>query len=66
MGERASRRNSTLSQPGFSDPEFSGRADDALERNIPNKMPHGGFAAMVFAQCMQAIGGRRIHLGDES
>lgn len=35
------------------------------ERNISNKIGRGAFTAVFFMQCMEAIGVRTIHLGDE-
>jgi hypothetical protein len=35
------------------------------ERNISNKIARGSFTAVFFFQCMEAIGCRTIHLGDE-
>ncbi|MGP0088607.1 MAG: DUF6471 domain-containing protein [Xanthobacteraceae bacterium] len=35
------------------------------ERNITNKIGRGSFTAVFFVQCMEAIGCRTIHLGDE-
>lgn len=35
------------------------------ERNISNKIARGSFTAVFFFQCMEAIGCRTIHLGEE-
>jgi hypothetical protein len=35
------------------------------ERNISNKISRGTFTATFFIQCMEAIGVKTIHLGDE-
>jgi hypothetical protein len=35
------------------------------ERNISNKISRGTFTAVFFIQCMEAIGVKTIHLGDE-
>lgn len=35
------------------------------ERNISNKISRGSFTAVFFMQCMEAIGCRTIHLGEE-
>jgi hypothetical protein len=35
------------------------------ERNISNKISRGTFTATFFIQCMEAIGVKAIHLGDE-
>jgi hypothetical protein len=35
------------------------------ERNISNKIGRGSFSAVFFVQCMEAIGCKTIHLGDE-
>ena len=35
------------------------------ERNISNKIGRGSFTAVFFIQCMEAIGCRTVHLGDE-
>jgi Domain of unknown function (DUF6471) len=35
------------------------------ERNIANKLARGGFTAVFFLQCMEAIGVRAIHLDSE-
>jgi hypothetical protein len=35
------------------------------ERNISNKLSRGTFTAVFFVQCMEAIGVRTIHLGDD-
>lgn len=35
------------------------------ERNISNKIARGSFTAVFFVQCLEAIGCRTIHLGDE-
>jgi hypothetical protein len=35
------------------------------ERNLSNKIGRGTFTAIFFVQCMEAIGCRTIHLGDE-
>ncbi len=35
------------------------------DRNIANKIGRGGFTAVFFVQCMEAIGCRTIHLDDE-
>jgi hypothetical protein len=35
------------------------------ERNISNKIGRGSFTAVFFVQCMEAIGCRTVHLGDE-
>lgn len=35
------------------------------ERNISNKIARGTFTAVFFVQCLEAIGCRTIHLGDE-
>jgi hypothetical protein len=34
------------------------------ERTIANKISRGGFTAVFFLQCMEAIGVRAIHLDD--
>ncbi|MCW5696979.1 MAG: hypothetical protein KIS96_09645 [Bauldia sp.] len=34
-------------------------------RNISNKIGRGAFTAVFFFQCMEAIGCRTIHLGEE-
>ena len=34
------------------------------ERNISNKIARGSFTAVFFAQCLEAIGCRTIHLDD--
>jgi len=33
------------------------------ERNISNKISAGGFSAVWFFQCMEAIGAKTLHLG---
>lgn len=35
------------------------------ERNISNKIVRGSFTAVFFVQCLEAIGCRTIHLGDQ-
>ena len=35
------------------------------ERNISNKIGRGSFTAVFFVQCMEAIGAKTIHFGDE-
>jgi len=35
------------------------------ERNVSNKIARGGFTAVFFLQCMEAIGARTIHLEDD-
>jgi hypothetical protein len=35
------------------------------EQNIRTKISRGGFTAVFFFQCMEAIGARTIHLSDE-
>ena len=35
------------------------------ERNISNKIGRGTFAATFFLQCLEAIGCKTLHLGDE-
>jgi Domain of unknown function (DUF6471) len=35
------------------------------ERNISNKIARGGFTAVFFLQCMEAIGVQNIHLNGE-
>jgi hypothetical protein len=35
------------------------------ERNISNKIGRGAFTAVFFVQCLEAIGCRTIHLGDQ-
>ena len=35
------------------------------ERNISNKIARASFTAVFFLQCLEAIGCRTIHLGDE-
>jgi Domain of unknown function (DUF6471) len=35
------------------------------ERNISNKISRGSFTAVFFVQCMEAIGVKTIHLGEE-
>jgi hypothetical protein len=35
------------------------------ERNISNKISRGSFTAVFFVQCLEAIGVRTIHLGDQ-
>lgn len=35
------------------------------ERNISNKIVRGSFTAIFFVQCLEAIGCRTIHLGDQ-
>jgi Domain of unknown function (DUF6471) len=35
------------------------------ELNIKNKIGRGSFTAVFFFQCMEAIGAKTIHLGDE-
>jgi Domain of unknown function (DUF6471) len=35
------------------------------ERNISNKISRGTFTAIFFVQCMEAVGCKSIHLGDE-
>ena len=39
-----------------------GITDGVNERNISNKISTGGFSAVFFFQCMEAIGCRTIHL----
>jgi hypothetical protein len=34
------------------------------ERNISNKISRGAFTAVFFVQCMEAVGCKTIHLGD--
>lgn len=34
------------------------------ERNINNKISRGGFTAVFFVQCLEAIGCRNLHLED--
>jgi len=34
-------------------------------RNITNKIGRGNFTAVFFVQCLDAIGVKTIHLGDE-
>ena len=34
-------------------------------RNISNKIGRGSFTAVFFVQCMEAIGCKTIHLGDD-
>jgi Domain of unknown function (DUF6471) len=34
------------------------------ERNISNKIARGGFTAVFFLQCMEAIGVNNVHLTD--
>lgn len=36
------------------------------ERNISNKISRGSFTAVFFVQCMEAIGVKTIHLGEDS
>ncbi|CAH2407928.1 DUF6471 domain-containing protein [Mesorhizobium escarrei] len=36
------------------------------ERNISNKIARGTFTAIFFVQCMEAIGVRTIHLGEDT
>jgi hypothetical protein len=36
------------------------------ERNISNKIARGGFTAVFFLQCMEAIGVQNIHLNGEA
>jgi hypothetical protein len=35
------------------------------ERNISNKIARGGFTAVFFLQCMEAIGVQTIHLNND-
>jgi hypothetical protein len=35
------------------------------ERNISNKISRGTFTAVFFVQCMEAIGCRTVHLGED-
>jgi Domain of unknown function (DUF6471) len=35
------------------------------ERNISNKLARGTYTAVFFFQCMEAIGCKTVHLGDE-
>ena len=35
------------------------------ERNISNKIARGSFTAVFFFQCMEAIGCRTVHLGED-
>lgn len=35
------------------------------ERNIANKISRGGFTAVFFLQCMEAIGVQNIHLNGD-
>lgn len=35
------------------------------ERNISNKIGRGSFTAVFFVQCLEAIGCRTVHIGDE-
>jgi hypothetical protein len=35
------------------------------ERNIANKIARGGFGAVFFFQCMEAIGCRTLHLDQD-
>jgi hypothetical protein len=35
------------------------------ERNIANKIARGGFTAVFFLQCMEAIGVQNIHLNGD-
>jgi hypothetical protein len=35
------------------------------ERNISNKISRGSFTAVFFVQCMESIGVKTVHLGDE-
>jgi len=35
------------------------------DRNISNKISRGTFTAVFFVQCMDAIGAKTIHFGDE-
>ena len=35
------------------------------ERNVANKIARGGFTAVFFLQCMEAIGVRALHLNGE-
>jgi hypothetical protein len=35
------------------------------ERNISNKIARGGFTAVFFLQCMEAIGVQNIHLNGD-
>lgn len=37
----------------------------ATEASIKNKVGRGTFSAVFFFQCMDAIGCRTVHLGDE-
>jgi hypothetical protein len=34
------------------------------ERNVSNKIARGGFTAVFFLQCMEAIGSHTVHLND--
>lgn len=34
------------------------------ERNVSNKIARGGFTAVFFLQCMEAIGVHTLHLGN--
>jgi hypothetical protein len=36
------------------------------ERNISNKVSRGSFTAVFFVQCMEAIGCKTIHLGEDA
>lgn len=38
---------------------------DENERNLANKIGRGTFTAIFFVQCMEAIGCKTIHLGDD-
>lgn len=35
------------------------------ERNISNKIGRGTFTAIFFVQCLEAIGCKTVHLGDD-
>ena len=35
------------------------------EKNVVNKIARGGFTAVFFLQCMEAIGVHNIHLGED-
>ncbi len=36
------------------------------ERNISNKISRGSFTAVFFVQCMEAIGAKTLHLGEDA
>jgi hypothetical protein len=46
----------------FDRSRISGKEDP---RNIKNKIERGSFTAVLFFQCMEAIGVRAVHLGDK-